>query len=275
MRAHFTRMAPSLTQIRSGASAHMSGSSESKLDVGLFAAQALGGGDAASWTASALERAVQTLLRIPLFASMPAEQLAHLAPAISTVQCMRGDWLILQDQCDAALFVLVRGRAHLLRSNSSGREVLLDILRPGAHAGEMCLIDNQPHSSSVRCVEGCVWLRIEGGPLAACLGSDPRLSYALMHGLVQRLRRAHRQITSLALSSVRDRVLDCLLEFSGAQGDGQRLLPADLRRQDLARLTGASREMISRVLQRLEHDGLIELQSDGGILVRHRPSRPR
>lgn len=261
-------MAPPLTQIGSGAPALMSRSPESKVDVGIFAALPPAHGGAPTWSPAALQRAIHTLLRIPLFATMPAEQLGRLAPAISTLHTARGEWLIQQGQRDPALFVLVRGRAHLLRIATSGREVLLDILHPGAHAGEMCLIDNQPHSSSVRSTESCVWLRVESAPLAACLGSDPRLSYALMHGLVQRLRRAHRQITSLALSGVRERVLDCLLEFSEPVTDGQRLVPAHLRRQDLARLTGASREMISRVLQRLEGERLIDLQSDGGIVLR-------
>lgn len=268
MRAHLNGWRPPLTQNRSGAPAPMSRPSESKVDVGIFAAQPPLPGSESTWTPIALQRAVNTLLRIPLFATMPVEQLARLAPAISTQQAVRGDWLIQQGQRDPALFVLVRGRAHLLRISSAGREVLLDILNPGAHAGEMCLIDNQPHSSSVRCIEGCVWLRVESAPLAACLGSDPRLSYALMHGLVQRLRRAHRQITSLALSGVRERVLDCLLEFSEPLDDGQRLVRAHLKRQDLARLTGASREMISRVLQKLEGERLIDLQTDGGIVVR-------
>jgi CRP/FNR family transcriptional regulator, cyclic AMP receptor protein len=264
-------MAPPLTQIGSGAPAPVSRTSESKVDVSIFAAQPTLPVSETAWTPVSLQRAVNTLQRIPLFATMPVEQLARLAPAISTHHTARDDWLIQQGQRDPALFVLVRGRAHLLRISASGREVLLDILKPGAHAGEMCLIDNQPHSSSVRCIEGCDWLRIESASLAACLGSDPRLSYALMHGLVQRLRRAHRQITSLALSDVRDRVLECLVEFSEPLDNGQRLVRAHLKRQDLARLTGASREMISRVLQKLEGERLIDLQSDGGIVVRGAP----
>ena len=245
----------------------MSRHPDAPIDVQLFARPDGSPIAASQWTAEGLRRAIDTLLRIPFFAAMSAEQLARLATAISTRHCVRGDLLIEQDGHDAALFVLVRGRAHLVRVADNGREVILDILHPGSHAGEMCLIDNQPHSGSVRCLEACTWLRVESGPLARCLGSDPRLSYTLMHALVQRLRRAHRQITALALLDVPERVLHCLIEFSEVQANGQRQVRERLKRQDLARLTGASREMISRVLQRLEANGLIETLPDGSLLL--------
>ena len=225
-----------------------------------------------AWTPAALKQAADTLLRIPFFAALSAEQLAQLAPAITTRHFARGDVVIEQDGHDSALYVLARGRAHVLRTSPEGREVILDILVPGAHAGEMCLIDNQPHSATVRCLEACAWLRVEGAPLARCLAADPRLSYTLMHALVQRLRRAHRQITSLALLDVPDRVLHCLREYAEIGTDGVPVVRERLRRQDLARLTGASREMVSRVLLKLEAEGRVQTLPNGSMQVR--TSRP-
>lgn len=223
---------------------------------------------AEAWSPAALKHAADTLLRIPFFAALSAEQLAQLAPAITTRHFSRGDIVIDQDGHDSALYVLARGRAHVLRTSPEGREVILDILVPGAHAGEMCLIDNQPHSATVRCLEACVWLRIEGAPLARCLAADPRLSYTLMHALVQRLRRAHRQITSLALLDVPDRVMHCLREYAEPGPDGVPVVRERLRRQDLARLTGASREMVSRVLLRLEAEGHVRTLPNGAMQIR-------
>jgi CRP/FNR family transcriptional regulator, cyclic AMP receptor protein len=227
---------------------------------------------AEGWTPAALKQAADTLLRIPFFAALSAEQLNQLAPAITTRHFGRGDVVIEQDGHDSALYVLARGRAHVLRTSPEGREVILDILVPGAHAGEMCLIDNQPHSATVRCLEACAWLRVEGAPLARCLAADPRLSYTLMHALVQRLRRAHRQITSLALLDVPERVMHCLREYADLGPDGVPVVRERLRRQDLARLTGASREMVSRVLLKLEAEGQVLTLPNGSMQLRpHRP----
>ena len=206
-----------------------------------------------AWTPAALKQAADTLLRIPFFAALSAEQLAQLAPAITTRHFARGDVVIEQDGHDSALYVLARGRAHVLRTSPEGREVILDILVPGAHAGEMCLIDNQPHSATVRCLEACAWLRVEGAPLARCLAAD-------------------RQITSLALLDVPDRVLHCLREYAEIGTDGVPVVRERLRRQDLARLTGASREMVSRVLLKLEAEGRVQTLPNGSMQVR--TSRP-
>jgi CRP/FNR family cyclic AMP-dependent transcriptional regulator len=43
-----------------------------------------------------------------------------------------------------------------------------------------------------------------------------------------------------------------------------------ISRQDLAKMVGASREMVSRVMKDLEERGFIETQENGSILVKDR-----
>ena len=92
---------------------------------------------------------------------------------------------------------------------------------------------------------------------ARCLPESSSLAYAILHGLVQRLRAADRQIESLALLDVYGRVARALLEM--AEDDGQRkMIRSKVSRQDLAKMVGASREMVSRVMKDLEERGMIE-----------------
>ncbi|MBQ9577920.1 MAG: helix-turn-helix domain-containing protein, partial [Ottowia sp.] len=50
--------------------------------------------------------------------------------------------------------------------------------------------------------------------------------------------------------------------------DGGKLVVREkLSRQDIAKMVGASREMVSRVMKDLEERGLIETQEDGSIVV--------
>lgn len=239
--------------------------SDIAIDALLFAPERFPVDAAKRWTPEDLRRAVDTLLRIPFFAALSVEQLLQLTPSITTHHTPRGETLLQQGGREAALYVLLRGRAHVVRTAEDGREVILDVFGPGSHAGEMCLIDNLPHSATVRASEPCLWLRVDGSALARCMAQDPRLAFSLMHALVQRLRRAHRQITSLALLEVPERVMHCLEEFADTLPDGTRVVRERLKRQDLARLTGASREMVSRVLHRLEAQGHIQTLADGSI----------
>jgi CRP-like cAMP-binding protein len=52
--------------------------------------------------------------------------------------------------------------------------------------------------------------------------------------------------------------------------DGELRIRDKISRQDIAKMVGASREMVSRVMKDLEERGLIETQPDGGLLVKDR-----
>ena len=64
--------------------------------------------------------------------------------------------------------------------------------------------------------------------------------------LVLRLREANRKIESLALMDVYGRVAKLLLDFSVKEG-GLRVIRRKVTKQDMAKMVGASREMVSRV----------------------------
>ena len=71
---------------------------------------------------------------------------------------------------------------------------------------------------------------------ARCLPENSSMAYAVMKGLVQRLRHADRQIESLALMDVYGRVAKALLEFSSLDADGNAVIRDKVSRQDLAKL---------------------------------------
>ena len=90
-----------------------------------------------------------------------------------------------------------------------------------------------------------------------------------MRGLVQRLRSADRQIESLALLDVYGRVARTLLDMA-EDVDGEKIIRGKVSRQDMAKIVGASREMVSRVMKDLEERGVIETQENGSVVLKER-----
>ena len=124
----------------------------------------------------------------------------------------------------------------------------------GDYVGEMSLIDDAPHSATVRAEVQTDMLVLGRAEFPRCLPDNSSLAYAIMHGLVQRLRAADRQIESLALLDVYGRVARALLEM--AETDGERkIIRNKVSRQDLAKVVGASREMVSRVMKTSRNAG--------------------
>lgn len=208
--------------------------------------------------------------RVPLFSMLTEAQATAVAEAVVKRRFKRGEVIVEQGKKTNALFILLNGRARVVTADSRGREVILATLQPGDHIGEMSLIDNEPHSATVRAEVQTDVLMLGRVEFARCLPENTSMAYAVMRGLVQRLRHADRKIESLALMDVYGRVARALLEFAAETPEGELLIREKISRQDIAKMVGASREMVSRVMKDLEERGFIETRSNGSIVVKER-----
>ena len=207
--------------------------------------------------------------RVPLFSLLTNDQAQGIADAVVKRRFRRGEIIVEHMRKSNSLFILLTGRARVLTSDSRGREVILAVLQPGDYVGEMSLIDNEPHSATVRAEIQTDMLVLARPDFARCLPENSSLSYAILRGLVQRLRNADRQIESLALLDVYGRVARTLLDMAEDQGE-LKVIRNKVSRQDLAKVVGASREMVSRVMKDLEERGMIETQENGSVVLKQR-----
>lgn len=213
---------------------------------------------------------LELIRRVPLFSMLTVAQGDAVAAAVVKRRFKRGESIVEQGKQSNALSIILTGRARVIATDSRGREVILATMRPGDYVGEMSLIDNEPHSATVMAeiqTDALILGRLE---FARCLPENSSMAYAVMKGLVQRLRQADRKIESLALMDVYGRVARALLEFSAADSEGNAVIRDKVSRQDLAKMVGASREMVSRVMKDLEERGFIETRMDGSVLIKDR-----
>ncbi|MDI3383118.1 Crp/Fnr family transcriptional regulator [Xenophilus aerolatus] len=213
---------------------------------------------------------LELLRRVPLFAALTPSQSASIADAIVKKRFKRSEVVVEQGKKSDALYIILTGRARVMSADSRGREVILASLQPGDYIGEMSLIDDEPHSATVRTEVQTDVLMLGREAFSRCLPENSSMSYNIMRGLVQRLRHADRKIESLALMDVYGRVARSLLEFAVDDGAGNLKVREKISRQDLAKMVGASREMVSRVMKDLEERGFVQTQDDGSMIVKER-----
>jgi CRP-like cAMP-binding protein len=207
--------------------------------------------------------------RVPLFSMLTAEQAQAIADSVVKRRFRRGELVVEQGRKSNALFILLNGRARVLTSDTRGREVILAVLESGDYVGEMSLIDNEPHSATVRAEIQTDMLVLARADFARGLPEPSTLAYGILRGLVRRLRNADRQIESLALLDVYGRVARTLLDMA-EEADGVKIIRHKVSRQDMAKVVGASREMVSRVMKDLEERGVIETQESGSVIIKER-----
>jgi CRP/FNR family cyclic AMP-dependent transcriptional regulator len=164
-----------------------------------------------------------------------------------------------------SLYIVLSGRLKVMMSDSEGKEVILAILGPGEFFGEMGLIDDEPRSATVVTIEPCELLSIAKRDFKKYMAENFLMTEAVMRGLVRRLREADRKIGSLALLDVYGRVARLLLDMA-ENVDGEKVVTKRLPKQDIAKMIGASREMVSRVMKDLQVGGYIEMRGSNIVL---------
>jgi len=205
------------------------------------------------------------LKAVPLFASFPDDQLRMVATMVARRSATRATTIMAGGDAIDSLYIVLSGRLKVMMSDSDGKEVILSILGPGEFFGEMGLIDDEPRSASVVTLEPCELLSIAKRDFRKCLAENFEMSMAVMRGLVRRLREADRKIGSLALLDVYGRVSRLLLDMAEIV-NGEKIVTKRLPKQDIAKMIGASREMVSRVMKDLQVGGYIEMRGSSIVL---------
>lgn len=211
------------------------------------------------------------LKRVPLFSGLTDSQIERLAAGSVRRSFPKGRTIVAEGEPSQSLYVLLSGRAKVQRSDTEGKEVILAVLGPGECFGEMSLIDDAPRSASVITIESCDFMSINKESFKSMLVSSPEISMRIMKGLVKRLRDADKKIETLALLDVYGRVARVLLDFSEMVGN-DRVVRSKLPRQEIAKMIGASREMVSRVMKGLEMEGYIVPMPEGKLMLREKLS---
>jgi CRP-like cAMP-binding protein len=209
----------------------------------------------------------ELLSRVGLFARLTPEALDAVASQVRKIRYARGEVIIQQGGMSNILVVLLAGSATVLRrDDAANKEVHLATLEPGSIAGEMSILDGEPHSASVRADAPVDALVLTREDFVALLPSRATLAYEVMQGLVQRLRVANEKIEQLALTGLRSRVRSELLAMAVERG-GERVILRRIDKPGLARRVGGSREAVSRVMREMTDAGELSIEESGATIV--------
>ena len=216
-------------------------------------------------TAAATTVSTAVLKSVPLFAAFAEDQLRALVPLVMRRSAPRGSVIMAEGDRVDSLYIVIAGRLKVMMGEANGKEVILGILGPGEIFGEMGLIDDGPRSATVVAIEPCELLLVTRHDFKRCLVESYDTAMAVMRVLVRRLRAADRKIGSLAMLDVYGRVARLLLDMA-EDVDGQMVVTKRLPKQDIAKMIGASREMVSMVMRDLEMSGYFEVRGSTIVL---------
>ena len=200
------------------------------------------------------------LRHVSLFESLDQKELEALSDVTFTRTFSKDNVIILAEEEGDTLFILKNGQVKVSIVSEEGREVILSLLGPGSVFGELSLLDGKPRSANVVAIEETELLMLRRVDFLQLIYKTPQIATALLAELATRMRKTDRQIEGLALLDVTSRISDTLLQLATEQGaetaDGV-TIESRPTHQELANMSGTTRETVSRVLKRLEGQGYI------------------
>jgi CRP/FNR family transcriptional regulator/CRP/FNR family cyclic AMP-dependent transcriptional regulator len=202
----------------------------------------------------------ELLKKVPLFEGLTHDELEGLSQVALLRVFPKDRVVIMAEEEGDSLFVIHAGRVKVSIVSEDGREVILSILSAGNFFGEMALLDGNPRSANVTTMEETELLMVRRADFLRFIQRTPQVAIKLLAVLAQRLRKTDRKIEGLALSDVTGRITQTLLQLAEEQGEPTAdgiLIKNRPTHQDLANMSGTTRETVSRVLKRLETQGYI------------------
>ena len=215
----------------------------------------------------------QELRKVPLFAPLSDEDMAHVAAVTVERHYDRGDIIILEGDRGGALYFVQSGLIKVFKSSPEGKEQVLRLIEPGRTFNDVPALDGGANPASAAALEPSVVYATGGAELRRLISERPGVALATVQALAGALRHLVTLVEDLSFRHVTARVAKILLEQEATQGasdDGSPGKPAHrLTQQEMAAMAGTAREMVGRALKELEGAGAIRIQR-GRITVVNR-----
>src|SRR5579875_1733109 len=208
--------------------------------------------------------AVDALGRVGLFHGLAAGELASLSGQVAERSFQRGELIFSQGDRGDGLYILTAGHVSISRLNRDGDELTLAVCEPGDYFGELALFDGEPRSADAQALDRCEALFLARSTFETFLRDHPDAMLSCLRVVVKELRRCTDIADEIALLGVRGRLARRLVRLAeqGVIADKGTNASARLRitQQQLANMTGATRESVNKHLRAMADDGLIRLE---------------
>lgn len=206
--------------------------------------------------------AIATIQHVPLFHNLPPQFLRHLAQVAICRRFRAGDVLCSKGEGGSVLFILLRGQVMVVGVSDEGKEVILNLLKPGDIFGELSLIDGLPRSADVIALTDGEVLLIRRPDFIALMERMPHLIWQIMRMMAKRIRELDELVMRMAWLNAQERVAWVLLEFADSKGR----LPPWLNISTLAKRCGLARETTNRIVSQWQKEGILKRTREGFVI---------
>jgi CRP/FNR family cyclic AMP-dependent transcriptional regulator len=216
---------------------------------------------------------IEFLQSIQLFSSLTEAELQQIAGKIRIEEFRKNEIVLREEDTNEYMYIMLDGQVKVTQATEDGKEILLAIHKTLEFFGEISLIDGKTSPATVQASEDSFIAFIAKKDFYALLISQSKVLEKLLQILCSRLRDSWRRIYLLNFKHASDRVKTLFLSLSfenGSKTPEGIVLNLKLTHQEIADMTGLTRESVTRVLDKLQKDGAITVLKNRRICLSHK-----
>jgi CRP/FNR family transcriptional regulator, cyclic AMP receptor protein len=207
------------------------------------------------------------LENVSLFLCLTIQERAELE-AISQKRSVAKNTILISDGDKTdSIYIIETGKAHAIRSDESGRQVIINRFGPLDYFGEMSFFDGKSRCATVITKTRCELLVIPRNAFSRLVTNHPEILTNIINALLDKLRKATQKIEELAFLDVYGRLANFLSENKNDEG----LIEEPMTQQEIADIVGSSRETVCRILSELADGGYISRKKNQITLLKGLP----
>ena len=199
--------------------------------------------------------------RCPLLHGLSPQELRRHCPSATIGSFRHGSAIYHQGRRCDDLFCVLDGQVKLGRVSRDGRELTTALMTAGEFFGPALGAQGVREAPETAAARGpvTVW-RVAAKEFHQLLLNQPALGSRMVEALARRQRQMERRLECFAFKRAEARLAETLRELSGAfeprceHGFGTHIR---LTQQELADLVGATRPVVSTILNRLRKQGVL------------------
>jgi len=217
------------------------------------------------------EFTIESLKQTALFSSLTAEELRQINKKVIIRNYLKNEIILHEENTNEFMYIILNGETKVVQTTDEGKEIIITVHQSGDFFGELSLIDGKTAPAAVYATKSSVIAIISRKDFYSLLFNQHKILKNLLQILCIRLRESMKKIQLLNFNNAAQRIKMLFILLSESYGEKKpegTILTIKLIHQDIADMTGLTRETVTRVLDKWQRGGEIKILKNRHILLR-------
>lgn len=205
---------------------------------------------------------IDFLRNIKLFLSLSDEELTLISNKVFIEEFKKNEVILQEEDTNEFMYIILFGNVKVTQTTKDGKEIILSMHKSDDFFGEISLIDGKTSPATVTATDNSLIAIVSKKDFYALIFNQGKVLENLLTILCSRLRDSWKRIELLNFKNATDRIKMIFLMLSydnGKKTDEGIVLNIKMTHQNIADMTGLTRETVTRIIDKFQSSGEITI----------------